>query len=85
MIELGDKQYELNRALGKHIGESVDVAVIVGEYNRGALLDGLKEAEFPESQLHVVDSFAESQKLLSTMLQRGDTVLYENDLPDTFK
>lgn len=56
MIELGDKQYELNRALGKHIGESVDVAVIVGEYNRGALLDGLKEAEFPESQLHVVDS-----------------------------
>lgn len=85
MIELGDKQYELNRALGKHIGESVDVAVIVGEYNRQALLDGLKESDFPSEQLHVVATFSESQRLLAKMLRRGDIVLYENDLPDTFK
>lgn len=85
MIELGDRQYELNRALGEHIGTNVDVAVIVGEYNRQALLDGLKAAGFPADRLHVVDSFAESQKLLASILRRGDTVLYENDLPDTFK
>lgn len=85
MIELGDKQYELNRALGKHIGESVDVAVIVGEYNRQALLDGLKESDFLSEQLHVVATFSESQRLLAKMLRRGDIVLYENDLPDTFK
>ena len=61
------------------------MAVIVGEYNRHALLDGLKAAGFPADRLHVVDSFAESQKLLAAILRRGDTVLYENDLPDTFK
>lgn len=85
MIELGDRQYDLNKNLGLHIGSNVDIAVIVGEYNRRALVDGLKEAGFPAENLHVVNSFAESQSLLSSMLKRGDTVLYENDLPDTFK
>lgn len=85
MIELGDRQFELNKALGKNIGENVDIAVIVGQYNREALVAGLKESDFPAEKLHIVESFAESQKLLATMLKRGDTVLYENDLPDTFK
>lgn len=85
MIELGDRQFELNKALGEHIGRNVDIAVIVGQYNREALVAGLKESEFPAENLYIVDSFAESQKLLSTMLKSGDTVLYENDLPDTFK
>lgn len=85
MIELGERQYELNKALGRNIGAGVDVAVIVGAYNRDTLLAGLKEAGFPAGNIHVVDSFAESQKLLATMLRRGDTVLYENDLPDTFR
>ena len=34
MIELGAEQYNLNRALGRHIGENTDIAIIVGEYNR---------------------------------------------------
>ena len=85
MIELGSGQYDLNRELGRHIGESVDVAIVVGQYNRQALTDGIRSTDFDEKNLHIVDSFAESQKLLAPMLQPGDTVLYENDLPDTFK
>ena len=38
-----------------------------------------------DSSLHKVESFAEAQALLATLLTPGDTVLYENDLPDTFK
>ncbi|MDE7154352.1 MAG: UDP-N-acetylmuramoyl-tripeptide--D-alanyl-D-alanine ligase [Muribaculaceae bacterium] len=85
MIELGEKQFELNRALGETIGKSVDIAIIVGQYNRDALTEGIKSTGFPEENLHTVASFADSQKLLATMLRPGDTVLYENDLPDTFK
>lgn len=85
MIELGDKQFELNRKLGETIGKSVDIAIIVGQYNRDALTEGISSTDFPQENLHTVGSFAESQKLLAGMLQRGDTVLYENDLPDTFK
>ena len=85
MIELGDKQYELNKALGEHIGRNLDVAIIVGEYNRQALLEGVKTGQIAEENIHAVDSFNEAQALLARILQSGDTVLYENDLPDTFK
>ena len=85
MIELGERQFELNRKLGETIGRSVDIAIIVGQYNREALTKGVESTGFPQENLHTVASFAESQSLLSTMLRPGDTILYENDLPDTFK
>ena len=85
MIELGERQFELNRKLGETIGRSVDIAIIVGQYNREALTKGVESTDFPQENLHTVASFAESQSLLSTMLRPGDTILYENDLPDTFK
>ncbi|MDE6023149.1 MAG: hypothetical protein K2G13_06560, partial [Muribaculaceae bacterium] len=85
MIELGTEQERLNHELGEHIGNNVDVAVIVGAYNRNALVDGILSTEFNKDNLHIVDSFADSQVLLSKILQPGDTILYENDLPDSFK
>ena len=85
MIELGDRQYEANEAFGRHIAECADVAVIVGEYNRDAILSGLRDAGMPEERVHAVDTFAQAQKTLTAIAAPGDTVLYENDLPDTFK
>lgn len=85
MIELGDKQEELNEELGKEIARNADIAVVVGHYNREALVKGITENEFNKENLIVVDSFNEAQTYLSSILAKGDTVLYENDLPDTFK
>ncbi len=85
MIELGNEQFELNMELGRYMGDKVDVAIIVGEYNREALSSGIRSTNFDVVNLHEVASFAEAQRLLSSLLKRGDTVLYENDLPDTFK
>lgn len=33
----------------------------------------------------MADTFSEAQAMLTSMAKAGDTVLYENDLPDTFK
>lgn len=86
MIELGDRTYELNKAFGEKIAKSVDKAVIVGKYNREAISEGIKSADvLDDSNIYMVDSFAEAQNLLKNILKTGDTVLYENDLPDTFK
>ncbi|MCM1490786.1 MAG: UDP-N-acetylmuramoyl-tripeptide--D-alanyl-D-alanine ligase [Muribaculum sp.] len=85
MIELGSEQESLNRKLGQHIGANVDVAVVVGAYNRNALVEGILSTPFDKKNLHIVDSFADSQVLLGKILKPGDTVLYENDLPDSFK
>ncbi|MDE6109358.1 MAG: hypothetical protein K2F72_03630, partial [Muribaculaceae bacterium] len=84
MIELGEKQQELNAALGGHIAANTDVAIIVGKYNRDAICAGINAAAV-KPQTHTVDTFAEAQVLLASIVAPGDTVLYENDLPDTFK
>lgn len=84
MIELGEKQEILNRELGVQIGRNADVAVIVNEINRDALVQGISDSD-NEIILHTVGSFAEAQQLLNGLIQAGDIVLYENDLPDTFK
>ena len=85
MIELGSEQYNLNKAFGKYAGENLDVIIVVGEYNRDAIVSGVKESDFDQKNLHVVGSFNEAQQVLGKLLAKGDTILYENDLPDTFK
>lgn len=85
MIELGDDQYRLNRDFGEKIAKSVDVAIIVGEYNRDAIIEGIEAGGMSEDKVHKVSTFNEAQQLMLTMAKAGDTVLYENDLPDTFK
>lgn len=85
MIELGSEQFNLNKQFGRHISASVDVAIIVGEYNRMAIVEGIEESDFDKKNLYTVASFNEAQSVLGKILSNGDTVLYENDLPDTFK
>lgn len=85
MIELGDKQFEHNESLGRKIADCADVAIIVGEYNKEALLSGINSGEILKDNVHAVPSFNDAQQLLMSIIKPGDTVLYENDLPDTFK
>ncbi len=85
MIELGSDQYELNKKFGMHIVECADVAIVVGKYNHDAITEGLRLGGMPDECLHSVDTFAEAHRLMLSIATSGDTVLYENDLPDTFK
>lgn len=85
MIELGDRQEELNRAFGRKIAECADTVIIVGHYNRDAILEGIAEGSMAQERVMMADTFSEAQAMLTSMAKAGDTVLYENDLPDTFK
>lgn len=83
MIELGDEQQRLNAEFGQRIARSADVAIVVGHYNRDAILEGIGKAD--GVRVIVADTFAQAQEQLASIARPGDTVLYENDLPDTFK
>lgn len=85
MIELGERQEELNAKFGEYIAGAADIAIIVGHYNREAIISGIKSTDTTSPDVHTVNSFSEAQQLLATTLKPGDTILYENDLPDTFK
>lgn len=85
MIELGARQEEANREFGRKMAGCADLVLVVGRYNRDAITEGLAEGGMTPEAVRKPDTFAEAQAMLAGMMRPGDTVLYENDLPDTFK
>lgn len=85
MIELGDQQYELNRRFGEGIAASADIAIVVGQYNREAIIEGIANASRKDIKIIEAPTFSDAQRILMSLAKSGDVVLYENDLPDTFK
>ena len=84
-VEMGESQYRNNKELGERIASSADIAIVVNRTNRDAIAAGLREAGMAEQSIILADSFAEASAHLATMMRAGDVVLYENDLPDSFK
>jgi len=84
MVELGGEEAQFNREFGEQMAESVDVAILVGKRHTQPIVDGLTAKGFPQEKIHVVSSLEESTKVLHAMMQAGDVVLYENDLPDNY-
>ena len=85
-VEMGAKQYENNRAFGRDIAQAEpDGVYVINEVNRKAIVEGLLEGGYPEDKLRSVASFIEAMSELQPKLKPGDVMLYENDLPDSFK
>ena len=84
-VEMGDSQYRNNKALGVNIAAAADIAIVVNRVNRDAIVEGLGEAGFAAEKIIQTDSFAEASAYLATTMRAGDVILYENDLPDSFK
>lgn len=84
-IELGNRQFDYNYNLGRQITSNADYSIIVGSYNRDALTKGLNDSDFNKQNLYLASSFNDAVNHLKGILSNGDVVLYENDLPDTFK
>ncbi len=88
MVEMGERQAELNRAFGEDIARALtaptDLAVLVGRKQTAPIRAGLAAAGFPDDRVRIAGSFFEARDSLAGVLQDGDVVLYENDLPDTY-
>ena len=85
-VEMGAKQFENNKQFGEDIAQArPDRVFVVNEVNRKAITEGLALGGYPEVQISCVASFNEAMAELQPQLKAGDVVLYENDLPDSFK
>ncbi len=84
MVELGKDEENYNRAFGREMAECTDIAVLVGPKHTAPIREGLVDAGFDESRIHTVKSLNEAAELLGTLEKAGDTVLFENDLPDNY-
>lgn len=84
MVELGDQEGPLNHAFGEAMADCCDMAVLIGEKRSRSIRSGLSSKGFPESSIHVTSSLDEATELLKKLAAPGDTILFENDLPDNY-
>lgn len=84
LVELGKKDYEENKQLGVIAANVCDFVFLVGPKRTMPVLDGLKEAGFPEASVYVEKNLNAVTERFKSVLKAGDIVLFENDLPDTY-
>jgi UDP-N-acetylmuramoyl-tripeptide--D-alanyl-D-alanine ligase len=84
MVELGTLEAQLNEELGAKAAEVCDYVVLVGVERTKPLVAGLRRKNFPPEKIRVVRDLKGATIVLPTIVGVGDTVLFENDLPDLY-
>lgn len=85
MVELGEKQTELNEAFGRQAAGVCDRAVLVGKKQAAPIRAGLLGAGFPEEHIRVADTVEQALAMADGFPAEGRRViLIENDLPDNY-
>jgi len=86
MIELGEKQFELNKNAAKSAAQIADYVIIVGETNKKALDEGLKEELKNDFKKKVfwAPNLDSTKSRLSEITLPNSAILLENDLPDHY-
>ena len=85
MIELGDKEEELNEKFGEQIAEVADLAILIGEKKTKPIKAGLLKKGFDKEKIIVFNDVRESFPYIMELANDKEVyALYENDLPDAF-
>ena len=84
MVELGALEGQLNEELGAKAAEVCDYVVLVGVERTKPIVRGLQRSNYPSEKIRVVRDLKGATIVLPTIVTAGDTVLFENDLPDLY-
>lgn len=84
LIELGDREYDCNYALGLEATKYCDTIILVGQNRSKPMMDAINTTDFNKNNVHVVSSFKEATEIYTPMLNNESVVLWENDLPDNY-
>ena len=85
MIELGEKEDELNKILGEQIAEVADLVILIGEKKTLPIREGLLTKKFDKEKIIVFNDVRDAFPYIGKIANEKEVyALFENDLPDTF-
>ncbi len=84
LVELGEKEYDCNFALGQAATKYADRIILVGKNRSKPMLDAIKQTDFNIQNVFVVQSFKEGLEIYKTDADENSILLIENDLPDNY-
>ncbi len=83
IVESGKMEYEMNKEVGTILAEVADKIYLVkgrGTKRVEGLIDGIAD----NCEYTILESMLDFQKVVAPYLQRGDVLLFENDIPDNW-
>ncbi|MDQ0300324.1 UDP-N-acetylmuramoyl-tripeptide--D-alanyl-D-alanine ligase [Salibacterium salarium] len=84
MIELGEKEHELNKAFAQHAAKVCDFVILVGRKQTAPLQEGLASENYEQDRYYVAEDLQDALDKMHQVATQKSVVLLENDLPDTF-
>jgi UDP-N-acetylmuramoyl-tripeptide--D-alanyl-D-alanine ligase len=84
MVELGSVEDAENRRYGEHAARVCDDVIIMVSHPAREVLAGLRAGGMDVTHIHEARSLDEAATLIGEIAKAGDTVLFANDLPDTY-
>ena len=85
MLALGDRQELENKLAATKAATVCDLVLVVGDTNKKALTDGLKEGGLDSQKCQEFGDMHTALTYLSEFCKDGDVVLIENDLGDLYE
>ena len=84
LVELGDREYDVNYSLGVHAAKAADVIIAVGKKRSEPIVKGALDSGFKKENLFVAESFKNALEIFEPFAKSGTVLLVENDLPDNY-
>ncbi len=84
LVELGKIENLVNYEFGKILAKHADIVFVIDKHNAEMLITGLLEAGMPRENIKFASSLNKGNAMLNKIIQEGDVVLFENDLPDNY-
>ena len=84
IVEMGEKEKEVNITFGEQIASVANKVVIVNKVNLENIKQGLLNKGFEEQNIFEAENLKGATLMLKTIAPQGSVVLFENDLPDNY-
>ncbi|MBP5466538.1 MAG: hypothetical protein J6Y43_03135 [Clostridia bacterium] len=84
LVELGKIENITNFEFGKTLAKHADIVIVVGKHNAEMIINGLVESGFSKDKVIFTKNLKRGNDELNAIMQKGDIVLFENDLPDNY-
>ncbi len=83
VVELGVLEEEVNRKLGEQLSD-VDLLILVGETLVQIIKEGALSNGMSVDKIKVVPTLEHTKEIIQEYVEKGDTLLFLNDLPDIY-
>ena len=84
LVEVGLQENAENFSFGLQISKVADYVILIGRARSLRIREGLIYGEFNTDNIYMAKDLEDAKKHLNEILNSGDVVLFENDLPDKY-